>query len=160
MIVCVLKDVKFMKKQTLSESNFELWLLFGKAHHSMELARQRELNQYHIPFRQTYVLRTVKDLGANATLAEVAKEVDRKVSVITKQAISMEKDGLIKRIKDTPKSNLIRLELTDKGQEITKVTGKSKSFDQIFSFLTVAEREQTKLMFQEMSGRAEKYISK
>jgi len=52
MIVCVLKDVKFMKKQTLSESNFELWLLFGKAHHSLELARQRELNQYHIPFRR------------------------------------------------------------------------------------------------------------
>jgi DNA-binding MarR family transcriptional regulator len=72
----------------------------------------------------------------------------------------MEKDGLIKRIKDTPKSNLIRLELTDKGQEMIKVAGKSKSFDRIFSFLTSAEREQTKLMFQQMSGRAEKYISK
>ena len=149
-----------MKKQSLSESNFELWLLFGRAHHSMELARQRELNQYHIPFRQTHVLRTIKDLGANATLAAVAREVDRKVSVITKQAISMEKDGLIKRIKDTPKSNLIRLELTDKGLQIIKVAGKSKSFDQIFSFLTPAERTQTKLMFQQMSVRAEKYISK
>ena len=149
-----------MKKQTLSESNFELWLFFGKAHHSVELARQRELNQYRVPHRQTHVLRTIKDLGKQATLAAVAREVDRKVSVITKQAISMERDGLIERIQDTPKSNLIRLQLPDKGLQMIKVAGKSKSFDEIFSFLTHQEREQTKLMFQQMSIRAEKYISK
>jgi len=72
------KEAGYMKKQTLSESNFELWLLFGRAHHSMELARQRELNQYHIPFRQTHVLRTIKDLGANATLAAVAGKLTGK----------------------------------------------------------------------------------
>lgn len=148
-----------MKKQTLSESNFELWLLIGKAHHSISLARQRELNQYHIPYRQTHVLRTILALGPKATLLAVAKGVDRKLNVIAKQAINMEKDGLIKRIKDTPKSNLLRLELTEKGLQVVKAASKSKSFNEIFSFLTEEERQQIKLILNRMSVKAEEYTS-
>ena len=106
-----------MGKSKVSESNFELWLSFGKAHHSVELARQKELNQYGIPHRQTHVLRTINDLGPNATLAKIAKEVDRKPHVLSSQTISMEKDGLIKRIRATPKSSLLKIELTEKDRK-------------------------------------------
>jgi DNA-binding MarR family transcriptional regulator len=98
-----------MGKINLSKSNFELWLSLGKAHHFVDLARQKELNQYGIPHRQTHVLRTIKDLGTNATLAEIAKAVDRKPHVISSQTITMEKDGLIRRIRATPKSSLLRI---------------------------------------------------
>jgi DNA-binding MarR family transcriptional regulator len=145
--------------KNISESNFELWLSFGKAHHSVELARQKELNQYGIPHRQTHVLRTIKDLGTNATLAEIAKVVDRKPHVISSQTISMEKDGLIKRIRTTPKSSLLRIELTEKGLQMIKSASKSKSFDEIFSFLTEIERQQLKANFERMAINAEKYLS-
>jgi DNA-binding MarR family transcriptional regulator len=148
-----------LKKQTLSEKNFELWLSFGKAHHLIELARQRELNQYHIPHRQTHVLRTIKALGSNATLAAVAKEVDRQPHVISKQTINMEKDGLIVRLRATPKSSLLRLELTEKGLQMINAASKSKSFDGIFSFLTEQEHQQMKENFDRMAKNAEQYIS-
>ena len=131
-----------MKKQNLSESNFELWHLIGKANHSLMKARQKELNQYHIPARQAYILRTMQSLGANTTLSELAKKVEREVHVISRQTVKMENDGLIKRIKDTPKSNLLKLELTEKGLEMIKVSKRSKSIDKIFSYLSQEKRQQ------------------
>ena len=131
-----------MKKQNLSDSNFELWHLVGKVNHSLMKARQKELNQYRIPARQAYILRTMQDLGKNTTLSELAKKVEREVHVISRQTVKMENDGLIKRIKDTPKSNLLRLELTEKGLEMIKVSRRSKSIDMIFSYLSPEKRKQ------------------
>lgn len=148
-----------MVNSNISESNFELWLSFGKAHHSVELARQKELNQYGIPHRQTHILRTIKDLGSNATIGKIAKEVDRKQHVISSQTIAMERDGLIKRIRATPKSSLLKIELTDKGLQMIESARKSKSFDNIFSFLNDKERQKMKENFDRMAINAEKYVS-
>ena len=54
----------------------------------------------------------------------------------------MENDGLIKRIQDTPKSNILRLELTEKGLEMIKVSRRSKSIDTVFSYFSEEERQQ------------------
>ena len=125
-----------MKKQNLSESNFDLWHLIGTVHHSLLWARQKELNQYHIPQRQAYILGIIQSLGSKATIFEVAKKVERRSDVISRQAVKMENDGLIKRIKDTPKSSLLRIELTEKGLEMLKISKQSKSVDAIFSPLS------------------------
>ena len=90
-----------MQKQTLSESNFDLWLLIGRVNHEIMLLRQKELDLHHVPVRQTLFLYTLDSLGSQATLAEVAKVMERKIGVISKQANIMEKDGLIKRTQDT-----------------------------------------------------------
>jgi len=66
------------------------------------MVRQKELSPYHIPPRRLQVLRVIQALGVNATLSNIAKEVERKSDVILRQAVSMEKDGLIRRIQDTP----------------------------------------------------------
>jgi len=131
-----------MEKLNVSESNFKLWSLIGTVSHSIVLARQKELNQYHIPVRQYQVLRTIQELGENATLAEVAKMVERELHVISKQTVTMEKDGLIRRIKSTPKTNLLKLELTDKGLKMIKCARQSPSMDTIFTFMTDEERRQ------------------
>ena len=110
-----------MKKTTLAKSNFELWTLIGRVNHTILQLRQQELSSYKIPVRQLYVLRIIRALGENATLSEVAKQVERETHVISKQAIRMEKDGLIKRTKNTPKPSVREfvLERID-GSDITK----------------------------------------
>jgi DNA-binding MarR family transcriptional regulator len=80
--------------------------------------------------------------SSKATLSAVAKKVERQVHVISKQAVKMENDGLIMRIKDTPKSRLLRLELTEKGLELIKVSRQSKLINAIFSYLSVEQRQQ------------------
>jgi len=54
----------------------------------------------------------------------------------------MEKDGLITRIKDSPKSRLLRIELTANGLEMLKISRESESINAMLSVLTEEERRQ------------------
>jgi DNA-binding MarR family transcriptional regulator len=76
--------------------------------------------------------------------------------VISRQLVNMEKDGLIKRIKDTPKSNVLRLEITERGMEILKISRKSKSIDAIFSELSADDREKLQSILNGVLIRAKK----
>ena len=80
-----------------------------------------------IPIRQYHVLGIIEYLGSKATLEEVAKRAERKGNTISRQAVSMEKDGLIKRTQDMPKSTLLRLELTEKGLNMIKFGQREQS---------------------------------
>ena len=131
-----------MEKKALELSNFQLWLLIGKVNYSIFLARQRELNRYHIPVRQLHVLRAIHDLGSKATLSEVAGRVERETHWISRQAISMEKDGLITRSRDIPKSKILKLELTETGLHMVKIANSSKTIDAALSVLNKKERQQ------------------
>ena len=123
------------------ESNSDqLWLLLGKIHHKRMLVRQRELSPYNIPTRQLRMLSIIHDLGTKATLSAIAEKVERKVSVISQQTQNMEKYGLIKRVKETPRSRLLKIELTAKGPSMTKIDQKSKAMDEIMSVLNEEER--------------------
>ena len=148
-----------MQKQTLSESNFDLWLLIGRVNHAIMLLRQKELGLHNIRVRQTLFLYTLDSLGSRATLSEVAKVMERKVAVISKQAIIMEKDGLIKRVRDTPKSNLLRFKLTKKGLEMVKLARKSKAIDAALSFLKNEERQQMESELNRILVNVKKYES-
>ena len=103
-----------MTNKTLAQSNLNLFLSINSLNHSISLAGQRELNQLHIPLRQYQVLNTIKDLGPKATLTKVARRVEGEVHVVSRQVSRIEKDGLSSRTKNTPKSNLLTLELTKK----------------------------------------------
>lgn len=131
-----------MNKSLTNQSNFKLWVQIGKLSHSIILARQRELSQHGVPVRQYQVLRIIEDLGAKATLSRISLEAERTPNVISRQTIRMEKDGLLKRSKYKPKSNLLTLELTQKGLDILSIAKKSKSIDGIFLILSLEERNQ------------------
>ena len=148
-----------MKQKTSGESSFELWRLIGRVNHLILLRRQRELRQHRIPVRQLHVLVTIRDLGPMATLSGVAKRVEREMNVISMQTSIMEKDGLITRIKNTPKSNLLTLELTDKGREIINKSRKSKSIEDIFSSLSKEECQQLESTLNKVLNKAQKYTA-
>ena len=129
-----------IEKQTLVP-NHDLWLLMGKIHHKRMLLRQKELKEYNIPTRQLYMLQLIRDLGLKTTISEIAKTVEREVESISRQLVSMEKDGLIKRTRVSPKSRLLKIELTEKGIKLAKISGKSKAMDKIISVLNTEEQQ-------------------
>jgi DNA-binding MarR family transcriptional regulator len=143
----------------MSESNFKLWRLVGRANHSILVLRQRELRQHGVAFSQLYLLGRIKDLGTDATLNELAKQVERQPNVISKQTVCMENDGLIKRIKNKPKSNLLKLELTQKGLELIEIARQSESIDAIFSSLSKDERQQMESILNKILIKTQKYKS-
>jgi DNA-binding MarR family transcriptional regulator len=130
-----------MENQDLLDLNFKIWILIGDLHHKMVLVRQKELDEYNVSTRQLRILRLIESLGPEARLSKIAKTVQRKIDVISRQAVMMEKDGLIKRIRDKPKSRLLRLELTEKGQELLNNIHRSKGMNEVLSVLTEKERQ-------------------
>jgi DNA-binding MarR family transcriptional regulator len=123
-----------MKTEPVTPSNVEQ--LISKINHSMVLIRKRELAEFGIAPRQLYVLHVIHALGPLATTSTVAWEVDREVHVINKLLIKLEQDGLIKRAKNSPKSQLLSVELTDKGLEMIKLSPQSLSIEEILQFLS------------------------
>ena len=149
-----------MKKPTLSESNFELWLLIGQVNHAIMRLRQKELNQHRVLIRQYQILRTIQDLGSKATLSAVGKQLDRTEHVISRQACKMDDAGLIKRIQNTPGSTLFNLLLTEKGLNMIKIAKKSEAIDAILSFITEEERQQMKSVLNKILINISEYAPK
>jgi DNA-binding MarR family transcriptional regulator len=145
-----------LTKTTLSVSNLALLALMDQLSHSIYLLWRKELTQYNILVRQSLILRVLQDLGSNATIGEVAKIVKRKGEVISRQVISMEKDGLLKRTRSKPKSNLLTLELTEKGLEMANISRKSELIDKVFSCITKEDRRQMELVLNKLIIKAKK----
>ncbi len=125
-----------------SVSDFNLWSITDKTHHQIFLIRQRELSPYNIASQQLYILRTIQALGSKATVSNIAKEIDREIGAVSRQTVVLEKDRLIKRIKDAPKSRRLRIVLTKKGLAMLKIPRESKTIGAIFAILTQDERQQ------------------
>jgi DNA-binding MarR family transcriptional regulator len=131
-----------MKKTPSSFSNYDLFLLMGNTNHLIGLARRREFSQFGVSPQQLYVLRIIQELQPKATLSGIAKYAQREINAISRQTINMETDGLIKRVKDKPKSRLLKLELTGKGFDILKNSRESKSVNDICSILSKDEQKE------------------
>ena len=123
-----------MEKQKSLATNFDLWLLMQDVVHALALNRQRELKPYNVGYRQLWVLHAIYNLGPKANIFEIAKELDRKFSVISRQTANLEKDGLIQRTKKVPKSHLLTMELTEPGLDMLKISKESKSIDETYYF--------------------------
>jgi DNA-binding MarR family transcriptional regulator len=137
----------------------QLWLLLGKIHHKIMLVRQRELGPHNITTRELRLLSIIHELGSKATISAIVGKVERTVSVIDHQTISMEKYGLLKRIRDNPKTRLLRLELTEKGLDSIKINQKAKAMQDIMSVLDVKQRRQLRSLLDKLLVKLNEYPS-
>jgi DNA-binding MarR family transcriptional regulator len=69
----------------------------------------------------------------------------------------MENDGLIKRIQVKPKSRLLKLELTDKGRELLKISRFSGGMNEVSSILTEKELKQLHAILDRLLVRLKQY---
>ena len=68
----------------------------------------------------------------------------------------MERDGLIKKLRENPRSVLLKYELTKKGIDAYKISSKLKSEKAIFSVLSEEERLQLISILEKVITRSEK----
>jgi DNA-binding MarR family transcriptional regulator len=138
-------------------SDLKMWMLIGDLHHKMFWLRQKELSQYGITTRQLLILRVIEDLGSKATISTVAKAVNRKIDVISRQTVMLEKDGLIKRTKYRPKSRLLIFKLTEKSLELLKIAKQSNAMREVLSVLAKDERQQLESLLNRLSQKLNEY---
>jgi len=131
--------------------------LIGKARHSLLMARQKELAPNHVSPRQANVMFIIYNLGHKATLAEIAKYTGRGVSSISIQLTRMEKDGLVKKSREIPKSVQLSFQLTEKGTKIYKTGNKMTAYRAIFAKLTEEERQLLITTLKKVIDESDKY---
>ena len=151
-----------VKTNTVSSKSTDadqLWLLLGKIHHKRMLVRQRELSPFNITTRELRLLSIIHELGSKATISAIAGKVERAVAVICDQTRDMEKYGLIKRIKDNPRSRVLRMELTKKGFDSIKINRKAKAMEEIMSVLNAEERCQLHSLLDKLLIKLNEYPS-
>jgi DNA-binding MarR family transcriptional regulator len=151
-----------MKTNTAASKNTDadqLWLLIGKIDHKRMLVWQRELGPHNITARELRLLFIIHELGSKATILAIAGKVERTVSVIDHQTISMEKYGLLKRIRDNPKTRLLRVELTKKGLDLNKINEKGEAMEEIMSVLNTEERRQLRSLLDKVLIKLGEYPS-
>ena len=138
-------------------SDLNVWISVGDLHHKMFWLRQKELSPLGITVSQCRILHLIEELGSKATMSALAKRLNRKVDVISRQTMMLEKDGFIKRIKGRPKSRLLTISLTEKSIELLKIPDHSDVMREVLSVLPREERQQLDLILNRLSIKLNEY---
>ena len=132
------KSIKSPPSST--DEDYNLWVLMRQVRDAMGKARERELGKYGISSIQGAVLFNIKEIGRETTPAEISRRLVREPHSVSGLLSRMEKQGLIKRVKDLPRRNMIRIVTTKKGEEAYKLIAKRLSMVEIMSSLTEDEK--------------------
>ena len=146
-----------MNNHALFELNFKVWLTIADLQHKMVLIRDKELIKYDITPRQMQIMRLIDALGPEATISVIARAMERKLDVISRQTALMERDGLIKRVKEQPKSRLLKIELTEKGRDFLKISRFSEGMNEISSVLTEPELLELDSLLKRLLAKTKEY---
>lgn len=126
-----MKEQKFMNEDV----SYALWLLLIQTNKAIHLARQEELVKIGINVGEASVLYYASKLGRRATPAEISRHLSKMSHGVSVLISRMERKGLVKKVKDLDKKNLIRVQLTDKGRQAHQQASKREAIKSIMSSL-------------------------
>ena len=145
----------------MKESNgirFPLWQMINRTSYLMLKARQKELNKYGISIRSSAVLEIIARLGKKTTPTAISQQTFVERHSISEQLARMEKEGLIIKARDLERKNLVRVAITEKGQEIYKKTKEREVIKHITSALTLEEQKQLWSLLAKLRDRTMKIL--
>ena len=139
-------------------SDYRLWQLIRHTTHLIDKARQRELHRYGITWRSSGIMHMIFILGKRATPVEIAKQLARERHTISEQLTRLEREGLIIKIKDLERKNLVRVELTEKGYKSIINPPERKSTNHIMGVLNTKEQKNLWILMVKLRDEAMKYL--
>jgi len=131
-----------MKAFLPKDEDYAVWILLGQTREAIYKARQRELKQYNITPRQAAILFSIETLNNNATPAEISRRLLREPHTVSELLSRMERRGLVRRVKDLDRKNMVRIVLTEKGREAYSQSTKRDSIHRIMSSLSKRGRQE------------------
>ena len=145
-------------KQGTNE-DYVLWWLITSMRRAMRKARAKELLEIGLSPSEAVVLFVVNTVGYRCTPAEISRWVLREPHSTSGILDRMEKGGLIRKVKDLERRNMIRVEMTEKGRKLHEIaTKRRKSIRRIMSVLSDKERHELKNSLQKIRDKALKEI--
>jgi len=125
-----------------TDQNYNLWVLLRQTRDAMIKAREKELEKVGISSIQSAVLFTIKAINGNATPAEISRRLVREPHSVSGLLSRMEKQGLIRRLKDLPRRNMVRIVMTAKGEAVYRESTERRVVHEVMDGLTGDEQRQ------------------
>lgn len=120
----------------------ELWLLLRQANNLIYKAIESELRQLgSATYAQATVLWIVKAIGDGATPAKISRWLIREPHAISMMISQMERQGLVRKTKDLERKNMVRISLTDKGEEALRQAQTSEAISKVMSCFSNEEKD-------------------
>jgi MarR family transcriptional regulator, organic hydroperoxide resistance regulator len=132
----------------------ELWTLLNQAQHAAIRASETELRQLGVPQMHAEVLMIVKSEDRPVTPAEISRSLFREPHTISGLLTRMEKQGLVKRVRDLQRRNMVRISITDKGDRAYRKLAEVSAIHSIMSTLSSREQEGLKDTLMKLRRRA------
>jgi DNA-binding MarR family transcriptional regulator len=142
------------KKFPSKDQDYALWYLIVYMRRSMYRAREKELFQMGLTPEQASVLFIVQNTGPRVTPADISRYLLREPHSVSGLLDRMEKDGLIKKVKDLERRNLVRVAITEQGKEALRKSTRRESIHRIMSCLSPGERRDVKVSLEKLWNKA------
>ncbi len=122
-------------------NDYEIWVLLHQTCHALSKVRENELRPYGITMMQAGILFIIKTIEDPVIPAEIARWIFLERNTVSGILNRMEEQGLINQVKDLGKKNLIRVTLTEKGEEAYQRSSELRAIHETISSLSEEQRE-------------------
>ena len=131
-----------MKDRNAPE-HYLLWVAITRTHYFLRKLREKELKKMGLSVAQSTVLAIIhrtRDVDTDATPAEISKQLLRAPSTTTELVDRMVDQGLVRKVQDLERKNMVRVEMTELGEKLYAKSVKVEYFSKIFAKLTPRRR--------------------
>jgi len=131
-----------MKRTSSANKDFKLVVALHHTTNAIVRVREKELSQYGLTYMHAAALFTIHAIGGKgATPAEISRWLFREPHSVSGLLNRMEKAGLITKSKDMDRKNLVRVAMTEKGQQAYSQVIKREYLHDIMSTLSNEDRK-------------------
>ncbi len=127
-----------------TSDHYPLWVALTRTHYFLRKLREKELKKMGLSMAQSTVLAIIHRSESetfDATPAEIAKRLLKAPSTTTELIDRMVDQGMVKKVQDLDRKNMVRVEMTESGRELYYRSIEVEYFKKIFSKLTVKRRQ-------------------
>ena len=133
----------YQEGKVKTDKLFKLWVLLLRTKDLMYKLRDRELQEaVNISPAMSGILCHSRVLGDKATPTEISRWLHQEPHNISQIVSSMANKGLVRKVRDLHRKNLVRVELTEKGQQAYNHVIKAITVHRILSALSKEEQHQ------------------
>lgn len=150
-----------MQEMPLTDSDFNMWTLLTRTRHAIYRAEQKELSGFGISPEESAVLFAIYKIvndSAIPTPAEISRRIFRESQSVSAIIDRMVQEGLVKKVRDLDKKNLVRVVVTEKGQHAFEESTKRTALHKIMASLSEEEYQQLSLSLKKLFVEALGYI--
>jgi len=109
-----------------ADEEYQIWTLLSQVNDGVFRARENELRPFGITPVQVGIMYALKSLGGEPTPSEISRWVFREPHTVSAALDRMEKQGLVRRIRNSEGKRQVKVVLTDRGEEIYRAQNRQR----------------------------------